>query len=100
MAKIVEVKKISDWSYQCIEENGDACLFLLPSGGGYSLEELTKEITLIEKYKGGKATIYSGVDYKDIPFKLIYELWGWEDITPPSDLSYNCYEHGFIAVLC
>jgi hypothetical protein len=100
MAKIIEVKKISDWAYQCIEEDGCDCLFLLPSGDGYSLEELSKEIKIIEEYKKATATIYSGIDYEGIPFNLIYKIWGWEPSQIPSDLKYNCYDHGFIAVIC
>lgn len=117
MSKVVAVKRITDFVYQLIRENDENYDFLLPSGDGYDIIALTREIEAIEKYTGKPAQIYSGMDYECIPFSLIYEIWNkankeeyeageknydryLRDIcTPPTLEEYNCYDHGFIHVL-
>ena len=114
MNKIVAVKRITGYVYQLIRENDENFDFLLPSGDGYDIIALTREIEAIEKYTGKPAQIYCGMDYDSIPFSLIYEIWNkddkdafesgaskrlWGPWIPPTRDQYNTYEYGFIHVI-
>ena len=96
----------SDFAYHFGLETTGLLSFLLPSGDGYSISELGKEVKAIAEYvrcNEKDVTLYSGLEYESIPFEDIYELWfrlyGGKDRVKPSYEEFNTYSHGFFHVL-